>query len=97
MKKSDMYSLFSGRAKGAAKGSCAETVVQKGVLESPFLLCPLKVFKDLSGVLPFLRTTPLPLLWRALIFFRAYKVGRTAVQMGGALLYKLEPYCSTFL
>ena len=42
----------SGRAKGAAKGSCGETVVQKGVLESPFLLCPLKVFssKHLKGL-----------------------------------------------
>ena len=28
---------FSVRAKGAAKGWCGETVVQKGVLESPFL------------------------------------------------------------
>ena len=35
--------LSSGRAKGAAKGSCGETVVQKVFLESPFLLCPLKV------------------------------------------------------
>ena len=33
---------FQG-AKGAAKGSCGETVVQKGIFESPFLLCPLKV------------------------------------------------------
>ena len=75
----------SGRAKGAAKGSCGE-IVQKGVLESPFLLCSLKAFRDLSCVLranlkgaekkrtlqkhpfgqPFLRTTPSPLLWRAL-------------------------------
>ena len=30
-------------SKGAAKASCGETVVQKGVLESPFLLCPPKV------------------------------------------------------
>ena len=55
-------------------------------LENPFLLCRLKGFQDLSGVLranlkgaekkrtlqkhpfgqPFLRTTPSPLLWRAL-------------------------------
>ena len=32
----------SGRAKGAAKGSCGET---------PFLLCSLCGFQDLSGVL----------------------------------------------
>ena len=39
-----------GRAEGAGKASCGETVVQKGVfLESPFP-----------------RTTPSPLLWRAL-------------------------------
>ena len=35
----------SERAKGAEKVLCGETVVQKGVLESPFLLCPLKVFR----------------------------------------------------
>ena len=32
-----------GCAKGAAKASCGETVVQKVFLESPFPLCPLKV------------------------------------------------------
>ena len=31
--------------KGAAKGSCGGTVAQKGVLESLFLLCSLKVFR----------------------------------------------------
>ena len=34
-----------GCAKGAEKASCGETVVQKGVLESPFLLYPLEVFR----------------------------------------------------
>ena len=34
-----------GCAKGAEKASCGEQVVQKGVLESPFLPCPLKVFR----------------------------------------------------
>ena len=35
----------SGRAKGAAKGSCGEGWLSKRVfLESPFLLCPRKVF-----------------------------------------------------
>ena len=38
-----------GCAKGAAKASCGEMVVQKGVLESPFLLCPAKVFKCFKG------------------------------------------------
>ena len=33
----------SERAKGAAKASCGETVVQRVFLESPFLLCPLNV------------------------------------------------------
>ena len=58
--------LKSGRANGAAKGSCGETVVQKVVLESPFLLCPLKrtLQKHPFGR-PFLRTTPSLLLWRA--------------------------------
>ena len=37
--------LESERAKRAEKASCGETVVQKGVLESPFLLCQLKVFR----------------------------------------------------
>ena len=41
----------SGRAKGAAKGSCGETVVQKGVFgESVSSLLP-QGFQDLSGVL----------------------------------------------
>ena len=73
-----------GCAKGAEKASCGETVVQKGVLESPFLLFSHLRF---SGVFranltgqekkrtlqkhpfgrPFPRTTPSPLLWRALI------------------------------
>ena len=38
-----------GCAKGAEKASCGETVVQKGVLESPFLLFPLKVFRCFQG------------------------------------------------
>ena len=37
-------SLILVRVKGAAKASCRETVSSKRVfLESPFLLCPLKV------------------------------------------------------
>ena len=37
--------VLSERAnlKGVEKAACGETVVQKGVLESPFLLCPSKV------------------------------------------------------
>ena len=38
-------SPFFGCARGAAKASCGETVIQNGVLESPFLLCPLTVFR----------------------------------------------------
>ena len=34
-----------GCTKGAEKASCGETVVQKGVLESPSLLFPLKGFR----------------------------------------------------
>ena len=76
----------SGHAKGAGKGSCGETVVQKGVFGESVSSLPPQVFQDLSGVLranlkgaekkrtlqkhpfgqPFLRTTPSPLLWRAL-------------------------------
>ena len=72
-----------GRAKGAAKGSCGETVVQKGVFGESVSS---QGFQDLPGVLrenlkgaekkrtlqkhpfgqPFFRTTPVPLLWRAL-------------------------------
>ena len=40
---------FWGCAKGAEKASCGETVVQKGVLESPFLLFPFKVFRCFQG------------------------------------------------
>ena len=64
-------------AKGAGKASCGETVVQRNVfLESPFLLCSLKVFRTFKGAdkkrtlqkhpfgQPFLcTTTPSPLLW----------------------------------
>ena len=40
-----------GRAKGAAKASCGETVVQKGVFgESVSSLPPLEVLQDISGV-----------------------------------------------
>ena len=73
--------FWRGCAKGAEKASCGERVVQKGVLESPFLLFPLKVFRaNLAGAQkkrtlqkhpfgrPFPRTTPSPLLWRALNF-----------------------------
>ena len=41
--------IFSGHAKGAAKGSCGETVVQKGVFGESVLLCPLKVYSHLKG------------------------------------------------
>ena len=41
--------LLGGCAKGAEKASCGGTVVQKGVLESPFLLFPLKVFRCFQG------------------------------------------------
>ena len=44
LKQGGVWFLFSGCTKGAAKGSCGETVVQKVFLESPFLLCPLKAF-----------------------------------------------------
>ena len=37
-----------GCAEGVEKASCGETV-QKGVLESPFLLFPLKVFRCFQG------------------------------------------------
>ena len=72
-----------GLAEGAKKASCGENVVQKGVLESPFLLFPLEVFRCFQGKpywgreertlqkhpsrRPFPRTTPSPLLWRAQI------------------------------
>ena len=38
-----LHTRLSECAKEAAKVSCAETVVQRVFLESPFLLCPLKV------------------------------------------------------
>ena len=39
-----------GRAKGAAKASCGETVVQKGVFgESVSSLSPLKVFRTFQA------------------------------------------------
>ena len=45
------FSLW-GRAKGAAKASCGETVVQKGVFgESVSFFAPLKVFRTISSVL----------------------------------------------
>ena len=77
---------LSGRAKGAAKGSCGETVVQKGVFGESVSSLPPEglLLKHLKGPenhkgaekkrtpqkhpfgRPFLRTTPSPLLWRAL-------------------------------
>ena len=91
-----------GWAKGAEKASCGETVVQKGVLESPFLLCPLRVFRcfkaNLNGAeqkrtlqthpfgQPFLRTTPSPLLWKAL-------KRSTVIHMGGVSGYSPQVLC----
>ena len=41
--------MIWGCARRAEKASCGETVVQKGVLESPLLLFPLKVFRCFQG------------------------------------------------
>ena len=80
--------IILSERKGVEKASCGETVVQKGVLESLSLLCPL----GFSGVLranlkgaekkltlqkhpfgkPFLRTTPFPLLWRPHLGWKSY-------------------------
>ena len=43
--------FFWGRAKGAAKASCGETVVQKGVFGESVSSLPPQGFQDLSGVL----------------------------------------------
>ena len=40
-----------GRAKGAAKASCGETVVQKGVFGESVSSLPPQGFEDLSGIL----------------------------------------------
>ena len=44
---SKFWKLVWGRAKGAAKGSCGETVVQKGVFGESVSSLLLKVFQDL--------------------------------------------------
>ena len=77
-----------GAPKERRRGRAEKRLSNRVLLESPFPLCSLKVFRTFSGVLrenlkgaekkrtlqkhpfgqPFLRTTPSPLLWRALKF-----------------------------
>ena len=62
------HSQKRGRAKGAAKASCRETVVQNGVFGESVSTLPPEGFQDQTPFWspkfgqPFLRTTPSPLL-----------------------------------